>query len=257
MNSKLPVTRGGKVVAYALVDPDIYARVHHRIWRVSTTGYAYACFDGGNVVLHRLVLGLVTGDGRHTDHINRDRLDNRRTNLRIATPATNAQNREIRTAKSSRFRGVSWHPAGAWEASVMLDGVPYKLGRYLSEEIAGLIAETKRKALHPYAEPDSGLVSAGLIPLVGQPLECGECGASSEMRNARYWVINDLLPTCQECNGYLPPIKRRPRKPPRACTNCGRHTTHPKLGRCEACYAYFRRTGRENAGTLFRKTDLL
>lgn len=48
-------------------------------------GYVQFCKDGKQTSLHRMVMGLTRGDGKHVDHINGDKLDNRRCNLRIIT----------------------------------------------------------------------------------------------------------------------------------------------------------------------------
>lgn len=60
------------------------------------------------VYLHRMLLRAP--QGLQVDHKNGDGLDNRRCNLRLATPAQNAANRGMdrRVAgRSSRFKGVS------------------------------------------------------------------------------------------------------------------------------------------------------
>jgi hypothetical protein len=67
-------------------------------WHVTQSGYAARRTKGQPIVwMHRVVLermGFPPGSYECADHINRDRLDNRRDNLRPATFALNAQNRE-------------------------------------------------------------------------------------------------------------------------------------------------------------------
>jgi len=72
-------------------------------WCVDSSGYAIARIDGRLQRLHKLVLD---SDG-HIDHINRDKLDNRRKNLRVCTPEQNARNKTKLPNKTSRFYGVS------------------------------------------------------------------------------------------------------------------------------------------------------
>ncbi len=83
--------RDGTIRAYAIVDARDVGLAIHR-WHLSNDEYAHrrtSRTDGKRVVLalHREVLGLVPGDGLEGDHINlRNRLDCRRSNLRIAKP---------------------------------------------------------------------------------------------------------------------------------------------------------------------------
>lgn len=67
------------------------------------------------VRMHREILGLKKGDGKQTDHKNGNRLDNRRSNLRLCTHAQNQYN-QIPRKGSSRYKGVyrtnksrKWH----------------------------------------------------------------------------------------------------------------------------------------------------
>lgn len=58
----------------------------------------------GRYPLHRDILGLTVGDGKKGDHINGDRLDCRRSNLRVATHLENCRNTR---STSTTFKGVS------------------------------------------------------------------------------------------------------------------------------------------------------
>lgn len=101
--------RGGLI---ALIDASDAATVLQHKWHAHQGGgkrYVGSMIRIGDkqtaILLHRLILGLTTGDGRLGDHINGDGLDNRRANLRVATPAQNAWN--MRAARSrSGFKGV-------------------------------------------------------------------------------------------------------------------------------------------------------
>ncbi|MCK4817243.1 HNH endonuclease [bacterium] len=57
--------------------------------------------------MHRMILGLKIGDGKITDHINRNGLNNRRCNLRIVS--SSESNRNKRGYGKSKQRGVSWN----------------------------------------------------------------------------------------------------------------------------------------------------
>lgn len=94
----IPLTRG----LWALVDEDDYERVAAQSWCVSG---GYATSRAG--FMHWFVMGGVPPRGFVTDHRNRDRFDNRRSNLRVVRQETNVANAVMLTRKSrSGFRGV-------------------------------------------------------------------------------------------------------------------------------------------------------
>lgn len=89
------------------------------------------------VLMHRAILGLTHGDGLQGDHANLNTLDNRRSNLRIATPAQNAKNHRRQLNNASGYRGVSWcKAAGMWMARCSVDGDRKYLGVFESKETA-------------------------------------------------------------------------------------------------------------------------
>jgi hypothetical protein len=77
-------------------------------WQCISSGYAYRSDPERqrSVPMHREILGLPDDDPRDVDHINHDKLDNRRANLRIATRSQNMGNMR-RNQHSSQYRGVS------------------------------------------------------------------------------------------------------------------------------------------------------
>ena len=85
------------------------------------------------VFMHRAVAG--TPSGLWTDHVNGDKLDNRRCNLRIATPAQNMYNTPPHS--SCGYRGVSFHAhTGKWRARLCVQGTTTSLGLFVSAEAA-------------------------------------------------------------------------------------------------------------------------
>jgi len=72
------------------------------------------------------------------DHLNLNGLDNRRSNLRLATYGENSQNMRKRKGASSRYIGVNFDKRpGNWRARIMYEGKAKWLGNFDSEEEAG------------------------------------------------------------------------------------------------------------------------
>jgi hypothetical protein len=88
--------------------------------------------------MHRLILGLTSDDPLEVDHINGDRLDNRRSNLRVANQSQNLANQR-KTRGASRYKGVDWHERHQlWRARIQKDGKRRLLGWFASEDEAGV-----------------------------------------------------------------------------------------------------------------------
>ena len=96
--------RRGEVVAVAIVDDDVPGVSEHS-WCLMKNGYAASRINNRLTYLHRFV--ALAPSGYVTDHINRDKLDCRRANLRFVTEEQNHQNVPARGG-TSQFRGVYW-----------------------------------------------------------------------------------------------------------------------------------------------------
>jgi hypothetical protein len=148
--------RDGRVRAYALVDTADAAWVNQWTWRLGGKGYAVRS-EGWQrsfrmIYLHRELLGLAFGDTRQGDHINMEKLDNRRTNLRIVTKAQQQQNQPGHRNASSRYRGVSWDTrVGKWHAFVRPNRKMVHLGFFDDELEAAEAARSARVRLLPFA----------------------------------------------------------------------------------------------------------
>ncbi len=133
MTKQIPLTQG----QHALVDDEDYAAASAYTWHLSSSGYAVTSFSKHtgkrDIKLHRLIAGDPP-DGFCVDHIDGDRLNNQRANLRWVTAAENARNRAAQRNASSRFKGVNWNKAAqCWEANIRYGNTRIRLGRFASE----------------------------------------------------------------------------------------------------------------------------
>jgi len=145
---RIPLTQG----KYAIVDPDDFERLNKHKW------YAVqcknTCYAGRNsrpgasqkrlyIKMHRVV--LKPPEGFIVDHINRNGLDNRKANLRLATRAQNSLNRPYikRPNSPSKYKGVTWHKRNKkWQAQICYNGIHKTIG-YFHDEVAAAKAYDK------------------------------------------------------------------------------------------------------------------
>lgn len=133
------LTRKGHEI---LVDRDVFEAVGHKCWYVSARGYVCHAYKrprertSREIKLHRLVTGAQAG--QVVDHINGNKLDNRRANLRLCTQAENCRNnRKLRSRKTSRYKGVHWSQRyGRYIAQIQIEGKKLSLGSYVTEDAA-------------------------------------------------------------------------------------------------------------------------
>lgn len=107
-------------------------------WRTKVsrhTTYARASSANKSVLMHRLIIGA--GPGEIVDHIDRNGLNNRRSNLRIVSHSHNSANAEVRNKHGYRgiFLNYASH-AKPWSARARLDGKNINFGRHATAEEA-------------------------------------------------------------------------------------------------------------------------
>ena len=151
---EIPLIRAcdGSQVASAQVDGFDYEKLSRFTWRLHATGYAHRAVKQVTVWMHREVLGISGRTDVEGDHINRTRLDNRRSNLRVVSCAENSQNRSLHRNNSSGVRGVSWVPrTQKWLARVRSGGRLLWSAYYPNLEDASKAVINARRRLLPFS----------------------------------------------------------------------------------------------------------
>lgn len=135
------------VVKYAIVDDEDYEELIKYDWSCSKNGYAQRRFEKENkkvstYPMHRQILGLTFGDKSCVDHINGNKLDNRKSNLRICNRTQNNHNVGLSKRNKSGVKGVSRHcnkyklkngttvVKEYWYAKIRVNGKDRGLGLY-------------------------------------------------------------------------------------------------------------------------------
>ena len=139
----------------AIVDDEDYPSLSRYKWHCSNKGYACRAVRRNkravNIIMHRQILNAPKG--KIIDHINRNRLDNRKLNLRFANSYQNGYNHKkaIRLGKptSSIYIGVSWNKATKfWDSYLAVDGKRLKVGNFKNERHAAMARDIAARDLH-------------------------------------------------------------------------------------------------------------
>ncbi len=141
---EIKLTRG-KV---ALVDEEDFDKLNKykwSAWKDKNKNIFYA-MGGNRLRMHRVIMGDIKGVAY--DHINGDGLDNRKSNLRIATTQQNNMNTIPRKGGSSKYKGVCWHKRKKkWMSRIGYNYNIVHIGYFDDEVEAALAYDKKAKEL--------------------------------------------------------------------------------------------------------------
>lgn len=120
---------------YTIVDLE-FSYLDKYNWTKGTRGYPTTHIDGKNVYLHHLIIGKPQ-PGFIVDHEDRDKQNNRLSNLRFTTQHTNAINKAIQKNNTSGHVGVTYNTKRKkWIAQIHYKGKNKFLGHFTTMEEA-------------------------------------------------------------------------------------------------------------------------
>lgn len=143
MRVPLKIKHLGKTY-FAWVDEEDYTKIYRYGWCIGSRHGkvldVHAKMNNKTVKLHRHLMGCKSGDEKIVDHIDRDPLNNCKTNLRVATYSINNRSVTKKANTSSQFPGVCWNKRSRkWRANIKINRRNKFLGNFVIEEMAAKV----------------------------------------------------------------------------------------------------------------------
>lgn len=123
-----------------LVDDEDYERIKYFNLNLNyhNENKIYVRFRKNNIEfkLHRYIMN-VNDPKVQVDHINGNKLDNRKENLRICDIFGNAKNKQKHKIRTSKYKGVHWRKnRSRWSAEIRVNKILVKIGSFKDEDLA-------------------------------------------------------------------------------------------------------------------------
>ena len=151
---RIPLTQG----KYAIVDPDDYERLTKYKWYAANNSGSFYALRGKwcgtakkrskSISMHRQIINAP--NSLYVDHINHNTLDNRKANLRPATPAENARNAYYpKKNATSKFRGVWFNKqTNKWRSQITVDRKKKQVGYFDNQHDAAKAYDKAARKYH-------------------------------------------------------------------------------------------------------------
>lgn len=148
---KLPI--GGKrgEGKFMLIDDENYDQFKDHVWSLDSNGYAHRCYKLKSGVVHIWPHKMILGNrpkNKIIDHINRNKLDNRKENLRFCTYTQNRYNSTKRKDNNSGTTGIYWNKVDlSWYTKIIKQG---RLMFYKQNKNIQVVIDARNKAMQKY-----------------------------------------------------------------------------------------------------------
>jgi len=178
--------------ATAQIDASDFEMLSRHSWHLTSGGYAASRDTRNNnqhIYMHRLIMNAPSS--LQVDHINGNRTDNRRSNLRLCTETQNSANRGKQVnGVSSRYKGVSLDISkGKWIAQITANGMK-RQRRFRSENQAAEFYNIHAKELFgAYAVLNEIEAEDHVLSPPMYHLNCEQCGRD-------YWTAAAFQQYC-------------------------------------------------------------
>lgn len=146
--SKPSCPKGARLISVGacqtvIVDASWYDRLSKFKWNLVGRTREYASttlpminrVPGKRIYMHRMIAGAV--EGEYVDHIDRNKRDNRSSNLRLCTASENQHNQTKHANNKSGYKGVYWcKRSSRWIAAITVNGRRKTIGQFRDPAIA-------------------------------------------------------------------------------------------------------------------------
>lgn len=137
--------KDGKIKKIALLDKDVVNKISKYSFRMHNNGYVVTAIKKKTLYLHQIILGTKK-DNYEIDHINRNKLDNRKNNLRLCKHIDNTHNRKRNIDQGINF--INRKLNKQYRATIIDNNKLYFLGYFKTKDEAIKVRREKEKELY-------------------------------------------------------------------------------------------------------------
>lgn len=162
--------RGGIFYGWTIVDLADVEKVRRIAWTLDPRGYVAGRPAGFKMstTIHRWLIFDGANGGTVIDHCDRDKLNNRRSNLRKCSQGENSKNRLLGRNNVSGVKGVSKATSGRWRARIWKDRKEIWIGVFDTIEEAQTAYDKAATKLHgEFASPNERIAGRMAVQVRG------------------------------------------------------------------------------------------